>query len=171
MVAENTPKDTIINTMEGLQPQEPAVDINKIQAINEAIVNIPTVFEISGKKIEIKSKPMRKLVEIDKQILEMYKLGFAGDIDEDETTPEYWDKKIADVDRYYNIIAKVIFLIINEDTENPDITVEWIMDNIDPGDPVHDDDKSGLACQIIDAYNAKCSPNELQKKIMGARKF
>ena len=58
----NESEDTGITIEEGID------ELERQQEINEALVNVPTEFEVNGKTIEIRSKSPKQLVQIDNLI-------------------------------------------------------------------------------------------------------
>jgi len=188
-------RPTIIHTNEGLEPQpdvalppsiteqlgeesaeDKLAEVTEIQRINEALVNIPTEFNVNGKVIKIKSKPMGQMVQVDRKILELYKMQFsdetpADDAEDITTKPEYWDERISILEATYKKISEILFYIINDNYTEPEFTEAWITNNIDTGSAFDDDPNSGMGNRILDAYNHRCSPDDLVKKMMQSKKL
>ncbi len=145
------------------------------QAINEAIANIPIEFEVNDKVLQIHSKSANRMVVIDKIISELQLLGeeeiefpdFEEELSE-EKLKEQRDEFMLKVEeknaKIREKIFKVIFNIINPNLDKPEVTIEWLMEHLDITE-------GGVADQIIDAYNEKCNPGSLVKKILMSRKF
>ena len=159
--------------------------IDNKQAINEIIANIPIEFEVDDKILQIHSKSANRMVVIDKIISELQLLGeeeiefpdFEEDSSEDELKEQRNEFMIKVEEKNAKIrekIFKVIFNIVNPSLEQaegqrsagtaPEITIEWLMEHLDITE-------GGIADQIMDAYNEKCNPGSLVKKILLSRKF
>jgi len=156
-----------------INAQEPNVmeqleELKQVQGINDDLVNIPDELEVSGKKILIISRPMGKMVEIDKEIFNLQQLIFTED-EEDEaielTDNKFWDnafnKEYVIMSQIYKIVAKIIEN--NKFTNKLDKTLEnWVEWNVSPED----------ASTIIDMYNNKCTKiSSVVKKIQEARQL
>ena len=143
--------------LEGLEQLE---EMRVVQEINDAIANVPTVFEIDGERIEVKSKPIRQMVLIDKAILRLTYLLSNPIIPTSEDELERCEQQVQEV---YKLITDIVFMIINDDYDNPRFTREWIEEKMRLREDVWE--------QIIDAYKAHCSPVPLLRKIAEARRF
>ena len=147
------------------QVKEQIEEMEEKQEINEALANIPEVFEINGKKIEIRSKTPRELVKIDKIILGLVKIQYEREtMSFEDADAEFWKKIESVSERYFDANCDVLVHVINENPEDPDITKEWIMDNMDFS-------QNGVAEKVMDAYNKRCSPDNFFQKVIRSRKF
>tara|TARA_Y100000034_G_scaffold132434_1_gene195410 strand:- start:613 stop:1125 length:513 start_codon:yes stop_codon:yes gene_type:complete len=147
------------------QFQEQIQEMEEKQEINEALANIPDVFEINGQKIEIQSKTPRELVKIDKLILKLVKISYEREtMSFEDADSEFWEKIESVSERYFDANCDVLVHVINKDPENPEITKEWILDNMDFS-------QNGVAEQVMDAYNRRCSPDNFFQKVIRSRKF
>lgn len=149
--------------------------IDRKQAINEAIANIPIEFEVADKVLQIHSKSANRMVIIDKIISELQLLGeeeiefpdFEEDLPEEKLKEQRNEFMIKVEEKNAKIrekIFKVIFNIVNQNIEEPEVTIEWMLEHLDITE-------GGIADQIIDSYNEKCNPGSLVKKILMSRKF
>ena len=145
------------------------------QAINEAMANIPIEFQVDDKTLQIHSKSANRMVIIDKIIGELQLLGeeeidfpdFEEDLSEEILRKQRNEFMIKVEEKNAKIrekIFKVIFNIVNPSLDKPEVTIEWLMEHLDITE-------GGTADQIIDAYNDKCNPGSLVKKILMSRKF
>ena len=140
-------------------------ELEKKQEINEALANIPEIFTVNDMTIEIKSKTPRQLVKIDKLILKLLKVQYEREtMTFDESDIDFWTKIEGVSDNYFDANCEVLVHVVNEDPENPDISKDWIMDNMDFSE-------NGIAEQIMDAYNKRCSPDNFFQKVIRSRKF
>lgn len=148
---------------------------DKKQAINEGIANIPIEFEVDDKILQIHSKSANRMVMIDKIISELQLLGeeeiefpdFEEESSEEELKEqrnEFMIKVEGKNAKIREKIFKVIFNVVNPSIEQSEVTIEWLMEHLDITE-------GGTADQIIDAYNEKCNPGSLVKKILMSRKF
>lgn len=149
--------------------------IDRKQAINEVMANIPIEFEVGDKTLQIHSKSANRMVIIDKIISELQLLGeeeiefpeFEEDLSEEKLREQRNEFMIKVEEKNAKIrekIFKVIFNVINPVLDDPEHTIEWLMEHLDITE-------GGVADQIIDAYNEKCNPGSLVKKILMSRKF
>jgi len=143
--------------LQGLEQME---EMRAVQEINDAIANIPTTFEIDGQTVEVKSKPIRQMVMIDKAILRLTYLLSNPIIPTNEDELERCEQQVQEI---YKLICDIVFMIINDDYENPKFTREWVEEKIRLRDEVWE--------QIVDAYKAHCTPVFLLRKIAEARRF
>ncbi len=153
---------------------ENSLDIDaRTQEINEMVVNIPVEFEVGGKAIEIYSKSIRDMVQVDKLINQLRNVG-AEDIDisdviDADLTPEELEQKYIEIEqsledkntRIMDLVMEILFNVVNKNVKEPEFSIDWLRSNLDVE----------LGEQIIDAYNVKCSPGNLIKKILGSKKF
>ena len=164
---------TNLNETEDIESAREFID-NK-QAINEVIANIPIEFKVEDKTFLIYSKSANRMIIIDKIIGELQQLGEEEiefpDFNEDSSEEELKEQRnkfmIKVEEKNAKIrekIFKVIFNIVNPNLEQPEITIEWLLEHLDITE-------GGIADQIIDAYNEKCNPSSLVKKILLSRKF
>ena len=85
------------------QFQEQIQEMEEKQEINEALANIPDVFEINGQKIEIQSKTPRELVKIDKLILKLVKISYEREtMSFEDAESEFWEKIESVSERYFD---------------------------------------------------------------------
>ena len=154
----NESEDTGITIEEGID------ELERQQEINEALVNVPTEFEVNGKTIEIRSKSPKQLVQIDKSILNLLKIQYEKENMNVDDVDNFWDNIESLHEKYFQANVDVLFKIINEDFNSPDFSVDWISENIDLS-------LDGVGEQILDAYNAKCTPSNFFQKAIRSRKF
>jgi len=135
------------------------------QAINEAVVNIPRTFRVGDRTIEIHAKSINRMVLIDKLIIKLQLIG-NEEVDIDDDMPfEEAVKKVQDKhERLINAMVEIIYSIVNEDLKKPVHDKDWLKNYLDVSE-------DGLGHQIMDAYNDKCDPSSLLKKILLSRKF
>ena len=138
-------------------------DIEEDQNLNEIIANLPTEFAVDGKILKVDCKTIKHLVLVDRAILAIQRLAFST-IETESDTIEFWDEVQKKNEKCYELMAKVIFLIVNKNSDNPEITLDWINEHVDVTG-------GGVGEQIIDSYNYRNSPNSFLKKILGSRKF
>lgn len=147
------------------QVKEQIEEMEEKQEINEALANIPEVFEVNGKKIEIRSKTPRELVQIDKLILRLVKISYEREtMSFEDADGEFFDKIESVSERYFDANCDVLVHVMNENPEEPEITKDWILDNMDFS-------QNGVAEQVMDAYNRRCSPDNFFQKVIRSRKF
>ena len=147
------------------QIKEQIEDMEEKQEINEALANIPDVFEVNGKKIEIRSKTPRELVQIDKLILRLVKISYEREtMSFEDADDKFFDKIESVSERYFDANCDVLVHVMNENPEEPEITKDWILDNMDFS-------QNGVAEQVMDAYNRRCSPDNFFQKVIRSRKF
>lgn len=144
---------------------EATQQVELAQQVNEILTNEPTVLEINGKKIEIKSKTLREVVAIDKKILEWQKKS-AEPFDLDLS-----DSSSVDSDEIYNQIEKrtqgnweqlaEIVRIVGSDTDDSDsIKVEDVWEMTIP-------DLNKIVIEYIKRNNV----GPLLKNVRGMRSF
>lgn len=147
---------------------------NRTQDINDMVANIPIEFEVGGKSIEIYSKSIRDMVKIDKLINQLRQIGseeidISDVTDTTELTSEELEQKYIEIEqkledkntRIMDLVMEILFHVANKTVDEPEFSIDWLRDNLNVE----------LGEQIIDAYNAKCSPGNLIKKILGSKKF
>lgn len=136
------------------------------QEINEITVNIPLEFNIKDRTVKIRSRTIYDMVNVDRKI-EAFENAIANKVDYDENGTEKPMEYVTRIHQQQRIVysemAKVIHAMIN-DADSEEFTLEWIESNIDMTD-------GGLGEQIVDAYNEKCMPKNLVKKILLSKKF
>ncbi len=148
---------------------------NRKQAINEVIANIPIEFQVDDKTLQIHSKSANRMVIIDKIIGELQLLGeeeiefpeFEEDLSEEKLREQRNEFMIKVEEKNAKIrekTFKVIFNIVNPILDKPEVSIDWLMEHLDITE-------GGTANQIMDAYNEKCNPGSLIKKILMSRKF
>ncbi len=147
------------------QVKEQIEEMEEKQEINEALANIPEVFEVNGKTIEIRSKTPRELVQIDKLILRLVKISYEREtMSFEDADDEFFDKIESVSERYFDANCDVLVHVMNKNPEEPEITKDWILDNMDFS-------QNGVAEQVMDAYNRRCSPDNFFQKVIRSRKF
>lgn len=157
---------------------------NRTQDINEMVTNVPVEFEVGDKSIEIYSKSIRDMVKIDKLINQLRQIGSEeidiSDVTDADLTSEELEQKYIEIEkaledkntRIMDLVMEILFHVVNKNTGatellapgvviEPEFSIDWLRDNLNVE----------LGEQIIDAYNQKCSPGNLIKKILGSKKF
>jgi hypothetical protein len=131
------------------------------QQRNEMIANIPLEFNVASTTLRVTAKTIKRMVEIDRLILEMQKLAYL-EIEAPADEDIFWNEVLEKTEKCYNLMAEIISKVV--ESNDGEITLDWVRENIDITE-------GGIGEKIIDAYNIKCSPTPLIKKILGSRKF
>lgn len=150
----------------GLEQIDKAKTLNAIeedQNLNEIIANIPTEFVVDGKTLKVDCRTIKQMVVIDRAIIEAQKLAFSP-MQADADSPEWWVEIQQKIEQNYEIMAKIIFLIVNKNSDEPEIELDWVKEHIDVTE-------NGIGEKILDSYNYRNSPSPFLKKILGSRKF
>jgi len=146
----------------------------EIDALSE-FANVPEEIEIRGKKIKIKGKVIRQSIQLHKDILalrrklsELWKWIYEmmeQATDEDMFGSENFEEFLSKREEIDEMAAEIIFKIVNDDWENPEISKDWIMDNITIVDP--EADNSGI--KIIQMFARRCTPEAFFGALSGIR--
>lgn len=139
------------------------------QEINNAIANVPRIFKIADKQVEVKSKPIGKMIQIEDKMYEFLSLL----VQSEKLAEEYVDSDVAEQikkkreieRRLYELSIDIVFLIVNEDWDNPEITKEWLWDNLDVMG------EYSTARRIMDAFREMGSPLPFFQSIIECRRF
>lgn len=147
-------------------------ELEQRQETNEAIVNVPTEFMVSGRKVEVKSLSLRRMIKVDKLIIKLNKLAtkdFTSDnIEYDISQKDYLaelDEREQKTIEYYETFVDILSLIINDNDDNPEFDKDWIMDNISVSG------EGSIGEQILDAYNKHQSALPFCMKALASRKM
>jgi len=137
-------------------------DAKSLQLEHEKIANIPTEFDLNGKTVRIKSKGFRALTQIDSKRLELRLwLAKQGEELDSSLTPEEQMQKLTDMQiELYRRCIDIIYLIVNDDPDNPQFSREELFEHIGPGS-----DNIGL--KILQAFEEKNSTEEFFRLLFG----
>ena len=133
------------------------------QQANEIIANIPVEFKVDGRTLKVDCKTIAQIVKVDGLILQLQKISYL-EVEADELSEEFFDALAEKANKLYDLMADILFHILNQDPESPEVLREWIIEHIDIME-------GGVGEQIIDAYNQRCSPAPFLRKLLSARKF
>jgi len=149
--------------------EEALKEIGTRQEINNAIANVPRVFKIGDKQIKVKSKPISKMIQIEDKMYEFLTLL----VESEKLAEKYANSDVSEqikrkreIERkLYELSIEIVFLIVNEDWDNPEITKEWLWDNLDVMG------EYSTARRIMDAFREMGSPLPFFQSIIECRRF
>jgi hypothetical protein len=152
-----------------------------VQQAAKEVLNLPDVFEVNGKRLEVKSKSLEAMGYIDEIIFDLGKIAYRP-IELFEELPDFrsnnpeevrefaekqmeiWEKLRERNRRFRELIGKALFYILNDNYENPEVDLDWINKNIDCT-------ANGVGVQIIRTYTERNSLNPIIQTLLGARRF
>lgn len=149
--------------LEQIEKAKRLAELESEQEINEIVANLPTEFEVNGKVLKVDCKTIRQFVQIDRCVLEFQKLAFTA-TESPTDTEEFYDYTLEKNEKAYKLLSQAIFYIVNKNYNEPEISLDWIEENIDFTD-------GNTADQILDAYIYRRSTKSSVKKILGMRQF
>ena len=144
--------------------ESPESLLDRIQEINEAVVNLPDDYEIGGKTVHVASKSIRDRVAIDRQIINLHRLQLEQVPSEILTDTDKAFEFLADKsERVSRQIVKIIALIVNHSKSEEQITEEEILDWDISDDSVFD--------KILQRYIYRNNPGNVLKNVLEAKSF
>lgn len=149
--------------LEQIEKAKKLSELEKEQEINEIVANLPTEFEVNGKILKVDCKTIRQFVQIDRCVFEFQKLAFS-EVEVPTDTEEFYNYTLEKNEKAYKLLSQAIFYIVNRNYGEPEISLDWIEENIDFTD-------GGIADQILDSYIYRKSTKSTVKKILGMRQF
>lgn len=146
--------------------------VKREQAFNERLINLPKVFNIADRKIELKSLTFKEMIKKSGKLLDVQDR-LQQLLDESDKTKEKREKEVEAagdkgidaktrgkynredfvwMGKYNDLCIERLFVIINKDLETPEFDKEWISDNITVGG----EDSDGV--KILKSYNELSTP-------------